>query len=137
MSLRDCVVQGLDLNSFLHIHSPTDFYKDFFLLKWNMASKVIEGHEATFMLEINFFLGVFLINVILLNLFMNAKITKALILHNIKYDRKPKVYWPSPVISIRLKWKLSHLATIYATSHRFLIKLWKYVIDKSYLRKVP
>ena len=48
-----------------------------------------------------------------------------------------KVYWPSPVISIRLKWKLCHLAAIYVAIHRFLIKFRHYGIDQLYLRKVP
>ena len=43
---------------------------------------------------------------------------------------------PSPVISIRLNWKLCHLACVYAASHRFLIKLWHYSIDQLYLHKV-
>ena len=41
-----------------------------------------------------------------------------------------KVYWPSPVISVCLKWKLYHPAAIYAASHRFLIKLRHNGIDQ-------
>ena len=36
-----------------------------------------------------------------------------------------------------LKWKLFHLACIYAASHTFLIKLRHYGLDQLYLRKVP
>ena len=60
---------------------------------------------------------------------MNIKILLSLI--------TSKVYWPSPVISICLKWKLCPITRIYAASHRFLIKLRQYGIDQSYLRKVP
>ena len=54
-----------------------------------------------------------------------------------KFYTNVKVYWPSPVISVRLKWKLCHLSRIYATSHRFLIWLRHYGIDQLYLCRVP
>ena len=49
----------------------------------------------------------------------------------------PKVYWPSPVISIRFKWMLCHLTWHLSCITRFLIKLQHYGIDQLYLHKVP
>ena len=50
-----------------------------------------------------------------------------------------KIYWPSPVISMRLKWKRGHITwhVRRAASHRYPIKLRHYVIAQLYLRKVP
>ena len=44
---------------------------------------------------------------------------------------------PSPVISIRLKWRRSSSHDIYAASHEFLIRLRHYSLDQLYPRKVP
>ena len=48
-----------------------------------------------------------------------------------------KVYWPSSVISIRLKWKRRHLTWHLGRTHRFLIKLRHYGINQLNLHKVP
>ena len=42
-----------------------------------------------------------------------------------------KVYWPSLVINMRLKWKRSHITwNLGRNKHRFLIKLWHCGIDQ-------